>query len=191
LRHRAVLHPSNLTTPEAGMFALPIDDKGNYHVGFSAWHPVPVGTTMSTYSVDSNGMKKFLFRTVVDQEHADMGWAGYVLGGFTWGEPLPEGVVSFEVDFTGAENFIVFTKVNDLPPAIEIYPGVIFINGNFTPTPVATLNGKGCPVVNGVVVPPVGYTGPGVIVAVCHIVSKSPVISSQCQSTATNVPANN
>lgn len=189
LRRRAVAS-TLLKTPEAQIFALPFDDQGNYHVGFSAWHPVPVNTTMWTYSVYADGTKKFLYNTVVTQEHANMGWAGYVLGGYTWGEPLPAGVVGFEVDFTGAENFIVSTKVGGLPPAIEIYPGIIFINGGFSPTPVAALDGKGCPVVNGAVVPPVGYTGFGVIVTVCHITSASPVVTSLClATTATVLPA--
>lgn len=188
-RRRAVRHPGPSTRQTTLSIVSRID--GTYSVGFSAWFPVPEGTTMAGYSIKFDGSKTLLGSNTITHENADSGWSGWLWGGFTYGQPLPVGVIAFEVEFTrGIEVFSVFANVPDptnsdgSPLDAEVYPdGRIFLKGPFLDAPVASLNGHGESVILGWISPSQGYTGEDVILAVCAGFPRS-----QCWTELVDIP---
>lgn len=168
--------------------------EGKYKVPFVAWFPVPEGATITPYYLKSNGEKVSIPEATitVTAENANRGWAAQIWGGFTGGaaNPSDSGIVSFRVEFTGNfQAYSVNTKVPDgsrSAKLVDVYPnGKLFLKGAYSTLPVASLNGRGHPIVNGWITPmDSSFTGPGVVVTVC-----SGFPDSECQTEVVDIPS--
>lgn len=171
-------------------------DQAGWHVGFSAWFPVPEGVTMTHGYVLNNGTEVVIPpATVVTAELANSGWAGWIWGKRSPGqhESLPEGAVAFRTRFTGTLNFSMTARIEPGAGPLEsatVYPdGKIFIilkPGYYGISPVASVLGRGCPVEWGWITPPEGsdFHGPNIPVTVCVGFPQS-----ECSTRLLNIPA--
>lgn len=186
-----VTEPTYLTK-QTSLSVVGPNAEGKYSAPFSAWFPVPEGTTITPYYIKSNGEKISIpdATVTVTSENANRGWNAQLWGGFTGGyAPMPNDIVAFRVEFTG--NFQAYS-VNAKRPdgsrsskVVDVYPdGKLFLKGTYSTPPVASLNGRGHPVVNGWITPTEFFTGPGVVVAVC-----SGYPDSECQTEVVDIPS--
>ncbi len=190
---RSGMQPTFLTK-QTSLSVVGPNEKGEYSAPFVAWFPVSNGTTVSSYTVDVNGNKTPIVGAsfTVTAENADHGWAMQLWGPFTGGyAPIPtsSGIVAFRVEFTGNfQTYSVNARVPDGTRAtavVDVYPdGKLFLKQSYAVLPVASLNGRGHPVVNGWITPTQYYTGSDVVVAVC-----SGFPDSQCQTQVVDIPA--
>lgn len=184
---RPWVEPTYLTK-QTSLSVVGPDAEGKYKVPFSAWFPVPEGTTMSFYTVEVSGNKTYVGSWTVTAENADRGWAGNLWGKLTNGALIPSNITGFRVEFTGNfQAYSVNAKVPDgtrTTKVVDVYPnGMLFLMGPYSTPPVASLNGRGHPIVNGWITPAEFFTGPDVVVAVC-----SGYPESWCQTQIVDIP---
>ena len=175
------------TTPGASISILGPDENGKYKVPFSIWFPVPAGTTFTGYAIHSDGTRVLIDSNTVTAETAGGGWAGNMWGPYTGGAVIPEDVVGFRLEFTGAfPTYSVNTKVPDssrIPALVDVYPNGLFLRVWMCPAPVVSLRGRVHSVVNGWITPTEFFTGPDIPVAVC-----SGFPDSECLTQEVDIP---
>jgi len=161
-----------VNTVGASISVLGPDEDGKYKVPISIWFPVPEGVTFTVYAIHSDDAREYISHYTVTAETAGSGFAGNVWGPFTGGAPIPEDIVGFRLEFTGAfPTYSVNTSVPSpgrTPVLVDVHPdGKLFLRVWMCPDPVASLFGRVHPIVNGWITPMEGYSRPDTPITLC------------------------